>query len=156
MKRFILLVLLCAGITYAQDLGGDGTYRANKAQLFKTYTNYLSTSDDTSSTITIVPPLSANLMLAREVRLLAVWTDSCAADVYVIGTNEHVTGITTTYTDSIVSTSNTGSFKVITLKGPSTDQLAGCTQVKVGTVFRATGNGFTAGRSLKWYVQWVK
>jgi hypothetical protein len=159
MKQLVILLglILLVSPVFSQDIGGDGSFRANKAQLFKTYTTYTATSDDTSRYITIVPPIGADILLCREVRLIAVWTDSCEADINVIGINGYLTGVSgTAYTDSIVSTSNTGSFKIINIKDMTTQVLDGATQMRVGTVFRATGNGTTAGRTLKWYVQWVK
>ena len=164
MKQLVILLglILLVSPVFAQDIGGDGSFRANKAQLFKTYTTYVATSDDTSNYITIVPPIGADILLCREVRLIAVSTDSVNADINVIGINGYLTSIApTAYTDSIVAsdsltTMNAGSKKIITIKGTALDRLIGATQMRVGTVFRATGQGTTAGRTLKWYVEWVK
>jgi hypothetical protein len=160
-----LILLICSPLIAVgfQDIGGDGSFRANKAQLFKTYTTYTATSDDTSAYITIVPPIGSDILLCREVRLIAVSTDSLAADINVIGINGHLTAIApAAYTDSIVISDsvaagpNSGTKRIITIKGTALDRLIGATQMRVGTVFRASGQGTTAGRTLKWYVLWVK
>jgi hypothetical protein len=166
MKHLVILLglILFASPIFAQDIGGDGSFRANKAQLFKTYTTYTASSDDTSGYITInAPALATSLLLASEVSLIWVSTDSTAADVNVIATNDYLTTVKfTTYTDSIVVSdsvaagSNAGTQKVIVLKSPTVNRFPGATRVKVGTVFRAAGQGTTAGRTGKWFVQWVK
>ena len=164
MKQLVILLglILFASPIFAQDIGGDGSFRANKAQLFKTYTNYTATSDDTSAYITIVPPIGSDVLLCRELRLIAVSTDSIVADVNVLGINGYLSSMPiAAYTDSIVASDSlatlaAGSKKIITIKGTALDRLIGATQVRVGTVFRATGQGTTTGRTLKWYAQWVK
>ena len=155
------LILFTAPLV-AQDIGG-GNWRANKAQLFKTYTNYTATSDDTSSYITIDPPMSSDVMMASEVTLILVSTDSIAADINVLGINGHLTSVlATTHTDSIVASDslaagmNSGSVKIVVIKDPVVSVLDGATQIRVGTVFRATGQGTTAGRTAKWYIKWRK
>ena len=166
MKHLVILLGLILFVTpiFAQDISGDGSFRANKAQLFKTYTTYTATSDDTSGYITInVPSLGTVAFMAQEVALIWVSTDSAAADVNVIATNDYLTTVKfTTYTDSIVASdsvaagNNSGTQKVIVLKSPTVNRFPGATGVKVGTVFRATGQGTTAGRTGKWFVQWVR
>src|SRR3990167_4019004 len=119
MKQLVILLglILFASPIFAQDIGGDGSFRANKAQLFKTYTTYTATSDDTSNYITVVPPIGSDVLLCREVRLIAVWTDSLTADINVIGINGYLTGVSATaYTDSIISTSNTGGSQMFNIK----------------------------------------
>lgn len=151
------LMLLVVGTVFSQgDIQGNQLFLGSSAQLFKTYTTFTATSDDTTGylSLQIDPVLKTQILLASEVRLLGVGTDSVAADVYVIGRNKTLTGITATYADSIVGTSNTSNTKVINLRTPDTDLLDGCTEIKVGTVFRATGQGTTAGRTLKWYLLW--
>lgn len=151
----LVLMLVVAGFALSQSQGSNN-FQAQNAFLFKTYSPFTATSDDTTGIVSVSPPLSADVLLAREVRLLGVCTDSLAADVYVIGYNRTQTAVTTTYTDSLVTTSNTGTFKVIDLRAPGVNRLAGCTEFKVGTVFRATGQGTTTGRTMKWYLLWVK
>ena len=165
MKYAVILLslFLLASPVLSQDIGGGPNFRANKAQLFKTYTTYTASSDDTSGYITIEPPFGTSLLLAQEVTLLWVSTDSAAADVNVLATNDYLTTVQfTTYTDSIVVADsvaaglNAGTEKVIVIKSPTVNRFPGATRIKVGTVFRATGQGTTAGRTGKWFVQWVK
>ena len=160
MKKilFVALMLLGTGVVFSQDIGGADVFLANRAMLFKTYTTFTATSDDTTGFISLTtdPILKTDVLLARLVYLLGVATDSIASDVYCNGTNQSQTGFTTTYADSLVGTSNTANRVVITLKSYTIDRLAGSTQLKVGTVFRATGQGTTAGRTLKWYLLWIR
>lgn len=161
MKKVIFCVLMLLGVigASAQDLQGTHLFLANKAQLFQTYTTYTATSDDTTDnfvSLTIDPVLKTDVLLASEVRLIGVATDSVAADVYVIGSNSFLTSLTETYADSLVGTSNTSNIAVITLRSSTIDRLAGKTRLKVGTVFRATGQGTTAGRTTKWYILWKR
>jgi hypothetical protein len=165
MKQLVILLglLLLTSQVYPQDISGGPNFRANKAQVFKSYATYTASSDDTSGYITIEPPLGTNVLLANEVSLIWVSTDSASADVNVIATNDYLTTVKfTTYTDSIVVSDsvaaglNSGTQKIIVLKSPTINRFPGATRVKVGTVFRATGQGTTAGRTGKWFVQWVK
>jgi len=157
---FVALLILVASVATAQIVPGNfaGAY------LFKTYTTFTATSDDTSGFVTFGPDVVLN---ASEVALVAVATDSVNADVNVIGTNRNLLNAAgarvavTTYADSLnvgttVWTTTTPYLKVITLKDGVINRLAGCTDFKVGTVFRATLQGTTAGRTLKWYLYWRK
>lgn len=160
MKRFIVAVLMFVPLLgMAQNtsqLNGTFGWTAENARLFKTYTTFTATSDDTSGYPTInVAGMGSDPLLCREVRLIGVATDSVAADVYAIGRNSTLTGVTVTYADSIVGTSNTSNTAVIVLRSSTIDRLTGCTQFKLGTVFRAAGQGTTTGRTLKWYIQYV-
>lgn len=155
---FVALMLLGTGVVLAQDIGGSNAFLANRAMLFKTYTNFTATSDDTTGFISLTtdPILKTDVLFARQVILLGVATDSISADVYCNGTNQSQTGFTTTYADSLIGTSNSANRVVITLRSSTVDRLTGSTQLKVGTVFRASGQGTTSGRTLKWYLQWVR
>lgn len=158
----LLLGLVFASTALAQNIQGNNAFLANRAQLFQTYTNFTATSDDTTDNVvsfTIDPLIKSDVLLAREVRLLGRATDSCNADVYVIGTHGDLTTTTQSIADSIINLpneANPDTVRVITLKGPGVDRLPGYTRIKVGTVFRATGNGTTTGRFLKWYLQIVR
>lgn len=166
MKKalFLVLMLSLVGISFAQNtsqLNGQPNPTAERARLFKTYTTYTATSDDTTGFVTVnLPTWTSDVLLCSEVRLIWVSTDSVNADLYVIGRNGTLTTPTVTYADSIVigdslaTGSNNGSRKIVTLRSSATDRLAGCTQFKVGTVFRATGQGTTAGRTTKIYVMY--
>ena len=152
MKYFVslLLVFLTVG-AYAQQ--NRLNPRIGKEDAFKTYTTFTATSDDTTAfvTVPVVDPL-----LAKEVILIGIATDSIAADVYAIGRNSARTSVTETYADSIIGTSNTSNIVRIVLKDNATNRLEGCDQFKLGTVFRASGNGTTAGRTFKWFLWWVQ
>lgn len=163
MKKIImaLLLVLMVSVGLAQNtsqLPGSNAPTAERARLFKTYNPYTATSDDTTGFVTVnLPGWGSDPLLCSEVRLILVSTDSIAADIYVIGRNGTLTTPTVVYADSIVAsdsltTMNAGSRKIITLRSSATDRLAGCTQFKVGTVFRATGQGTTTGRTAKWYI----
>lgn len=161
MKKIIFtlgLLLLFTATMYAQS-GILGTQRSylERAKLEKTYTNFTATSDDTSGWFTASEPaFTADYCYFPVVYLIGVSTDSVNSDVYVIGRNSFLTTVTTTYADSFNTTSNTGTFKVIPIRSSEYDNLPGCTQFKVGTVFRATLNGTTSGRYLKWYLSYYK
>jgi hypothetical protein len=159
MTKYIVALLLIIGLVstgFAQsEVHADGHIVADGGRLFKTYSAFTATSDDTTGYVTInIPGFVADPLLCPLVRLVGIATDSVAADVYVLGRNRNLTAFTASYADSIVGTSNTSNTTVITLRAHGTDRLAGCTQFKVGTVFRATGQGTTAGRSLKWYIMY--
>lgn len=160
MKKLILLALML----FSVEAYSQGALRANmttavgsRARLEKTYTNFTATSDDTSGYFTIdVPGWTSDPLFCSQVVLLGVATDSVAADVNVIGRNGSLTSdITVSYADSIVGTSNTSNTSTIILRNSTTNRLNGCTQFKVGTVFRATGQGTTTGRTMKWYLLYV-
>ena len=82
MKKFIVilaLALLSVGSAFSQaEYTGPALYYANEAQLFKTFTNYITTSDDSTGFISfnIDPVLRSRILLAREVRVIAVATDT--------------------------------------------------------------------------------
>lgn len=159
----VVLVMLLPALLSAQSK--PGVYE--RAKLLKTYTTFTATSDDTIS-YSINASGLGDLMQAREYGLIAVASDSVSADVYVDPYNAAVYDsagvlekIGTAYADSLVPgttvwTAGTPYIKVIPLKSTTLDRLAGATQFKLGTVFRATLNGTTAGRFLKWYLYWVK
>lgn len=161
MKKLLLLILILTvvGVSFSQD---GSKMNANnqpvvygRAYQFKAYTNYTATSDDTTGYVTISVPGWTTVPLGCSiVRLLCVATDSIADDIYVVGRNDYVTSITSTYADSLVGTSNTLNTAVITLRAHGVDRMPGCTQFKVGNVFRATGQGTTTGRTYKMYIQY--
>lgn len=160
MKKLILLVLMLNAYVYSQNTSQLNANQqgatAERARLFKTYTNFVGgTTGDTTGYVTInLPGWTSDPLLTSVVYLINVATDSIAADCSVQGRNGTLTSVTSTYVDSLVGTSNTSNIKVITLKDNATNRLAGCTQFKVGTVFRASGNGTTTGRSSKWYIMY--
>jgi hypothetical protein len=120
---------------------------------FKTYTNYTATSDDTTGVISL-EGVGTNILAGSEVVLYAV-ADTCAADVYVIPSNALITGEeATAYADSLVTTSADNSWKVIVVKSPTVNRFPGFTSIKVGTVFRASGQDVSTGRTVKWYLFW--
>lgn len=163
MKKLFLTIvtLFCVVSGFAQvNLGQNSLLY--KAELFKTYTNFTATSDDTTGWVTV--PVT-EVLAAREVILLGISTDSIQANVYVVGRNDILTNITTTVTDSITTlgagatawSSTNPKTKVITLKTNGTNNLPGCTQFKVGTVFGVAGSqGTTTGRTMKWYLYYLK
>jgi hypothetical protein len=96
-------------------------------------------------------------------------TDSVNADLYFLGYNKSVTDSAGNseemdmYADSISVNINNGAingtspkYTVIPLKDATVNRLAGCSGFKVGTVFKAAGQGTTAGRQLKYYIYWRK
>lgn len=176
MKQVIFLALtfLMIGGLFAQTqtrVKAPSLMETEPARLVKTYLNYTATSDDTTGWITIDDATFGNIPLALpEVYLVAVAGDSVNADVYIIGRNSVLTsalnGTADTvgtpispYVDSLHTKSNSNSasvYGVITLKSSTVNRLPGCNQFRIGTVFRATGQGTTAARTLKWYVMWNK
>ena len=156
MKKIIVAILLLfPAIVFSQELNAGDAWRGERGKLFKSYAPFTATSDDTSGFVTIdIPGLVSDPLMCSEVRLLGVATDSISADVYVNGTNRKITSITASYSDSIIGTSNTLNIVVISIKANGLDRIPGCTEFKVGTVFRATGNGTTSGRTMKWYVMY--
>lgn len=163
MKKLMFIVLalvLVAGITDAQS--------PITARLFKTYTTYTHTSDDTTGYVTI--PVEA-VMHASEVGVIAVATDSVHATVYIIGDNSQIKYSTVplykvVYTDSLIAWANTaydGTTVALTytkyfpIRDNTHENLPGCDRFKVGTVFfNALDQGNTAGRTLKYYLVWRK
>lgn len=179
MKKLMLLALLLVipSIMFSQAMKiGSYGLRANSGELVKTYTTYLSTTDDTTAWITISDPeIGSTPLLCRELEIFAIATDSVHADVYVIGRNDVFTTYTTnsletntTYADSLIGWANKAYsatlpyIKAIRLKGDNVqagvrNALSGCTQFKIGTNCKGAGEqGTTAGRTLKWYVKWRK
>ncbi len=121
------------------------------AKEVKNYTDYVDGSDDTTGFLAI--PV-VDILDASEVVFVAIATDSLQADINFIGRNSKQTSVTSTYTDSLIFTSNTSNVKRIVLKDASVNRLTGQNQVKIGTVFRSTDLGLTSGRTLKWYLWW--
>ena len=168
MKKIFILLVAIILVLIPTSLLAQNTSQLNagqvgptseRARLFKTYTDYLSTSDDTTGFVTInVPAWTSDPLLCSEVVLLALATDSVNADVNVIGRNGTLTSVTNTYVDSITIASNTGGTKAIVLRNNATERFTSAeTQIKVGTVFRnaASDLGTTTGRTLKWYIMYV-
>jgi len=175
MKKLMLLALLLVipSIVFGQAFKyGSYGWRANSGELVKTFTTYLSTSDDTTGWISISDPvISSYPLLADELQVIAVASDSVHADIYFIGRNDIWTTVTTsanascTYTDSLHGWANLAYtatlpyFKTFTLKGQGVYAqamvaLAGCTQFKIGTVFKGAGEQGNTARTLKYYVKW--
>ena len=127
-------------------------HRYVKAWNFKTITTFVDASDDTTGFVSIGQ--LGSLLLGREVGIIAVSNDSAALDIYCIGRNNVLTSVVDVFRDSLVSTSNTGGSKVIMLKDATVNRLEGMHDLKVGSVFRASGNGTTAGRTYKLYLFW--
>lgn len=146
--KMILVLLLVACIGYAQEKRAPVN-----AQLVKTHTTFTASSDDTTGFIT--SPVPDLLQSGGEVIIEFVATDSVSADLYFIGSNSLLTGITETYADSLIGTSNTSNVGRIVLKDAATNRLEGLDRFKIGVVFRASGNGTTTGRTLKTYVWYV-
>jgi hypothetical protein len=169
MKYLIVLLVLLL----VAPLGMGQQYLPENAKLVKTFTTYISTSDDTTGYITV--PVT-NVLNAREVGIIAVATDSVHADLYFLGRNLDASSVWTaslTYANSVTSagfyadslstlganyttTSATLPYiKVIMLKDATKNVLAGCLDFKIGTVFKNTAQqGNTAGRTLKYFLFW--
>lgn len=150
MKYTVIAILLAlvVSVGYSQE-----KRPVVNAQLVKTHTTFTATSDDTTGFIT--SPFPDLLSTAEELILEFVATDSISADIYLIGSNSILTGITETYADSLIGTSNSSNVTRIVLKDAATNRLEGLDRFKIGVVFRASGQGTTAGRTLKSYV-WYK
>lgn len=159
MKKLILfLALILAALpVFAQSVENDAwdVVRVD-AWNFKTYTNFTASSDDTSGYIAIgsIP----DILASREVIFIAVATDSVATDLSFQGRNRTLTSVTESHTggDSLVGTSNTSNIFRIVIKDAATNLLEGLDEFKVGSVFRASGNGTTTGRTLKFYLKVVR
>ena len=155
MKYAILIALILLVVVpgFAQTIkGGNQSYEFNRGTLVKSYTNFTAASDDTTGYVGGGTVLGADVLGASEVYLITATTDSAAVDVTFQGKNSFVTSFTASYADSVVTTSNTGATSVITLKSPTLNRLAGCTEFKIANIFRATGQGTTAGRTYKQYL----
>ena len=164
MKHLIVIALAVLMVSQASAQSEPGKYE--RAKLFKTFTTFTATSDDTTGFVT-VPIL--DVLNASEVVFVAKQTDSVNADLYFLGYNLSVTDSAGTreeidmYADSISVNINNGAingtspkYTVIPLKDATVNRLAGCTSFKVGTVFKATGQGTTTGRKLYYYLYWRK
>lgn len=154
MKKIFLLPFLFFWTGNAQEiinLGESNT--AITAWNFKTHTNYVATTDDTTGYISLG---QFDPLWASEVGLIAVATDSINATVNVIGRNGALTSVTDTYTFELELISNTGGSLVTMLKDPTVNRLEGMTQFRVGTVYDSDSLGTTSGRTLKWYLFWKK
>jgi hypothetical protein len=162
MKKLIVVLMLLAlcGIVQAQPI-------VQKGLLFKTYTNFLYTSDDTTGWMSI-PEI--NGVIASEWGIIGIASDSIQAVVNVVGRNSQIMSGTTyqlsdVYIDSISSlgagvtawAATNPKTAVIMLKDATVDRLEGCDQFKVGTVFGVAGSqGTTTGRYMKWYLWYQK
>jgi len=165
MKKFIVilaLALLSVGSAFSQaEYTGPALYYANEAQLFKTFTNYITTSDDSTGFISfnIDPVLRSRILLAREVRVIAVATDTVYVALNWIGRNGTLSTVGSTATGDSLYYDGTGSvFKVFDIRTSDTDLLAGSTMMKAHVVFAngATHQGTTTGRTLKLYLLIVR
>lgn len=101
-------------------------------------TTFTATSDDTTSYFSIKD--------AAKLGFIIYSTDSCAVDLYFLGRNSAYNTYTASYADSLVTESNTGAATAVTISGTTLDRLALCDEMAIGYVFRATGQGTTAGR----------
>lgn len=161
MKRFISIVtlLVLAASLSAAQVQADFPYqfKADNGDLEITYTNYTATSDDTTDNWSSVFAGNVSTMvgLAREVYLYAVTTDSAALDINILLRHSGQTSLTATYVDSMITTSNTGALKVITLKDATVNRMTIYDQIKIGSVFRDSDQGTTTGRTLKWRLKFV-
>ena len=160
MKRILVVcvLMLLAVSVFAQN-AEPGVY--DRAQLIKTYTNYLKATGDTTSWVSY-----PDLGKCREAYLIAYATDSVHALIYVMGRNTALPAAATTkyvdtYTDSLplagtdITTALLPKVRVIPLKDGVVDRLEGCNQFRIGTEFCDTAhNGLTSGRVLQWYLVW--
>lgn len=164
MKHVIAVALAVLIVSQAFAQSEPGKYE--RAKLFKSYTTFTATSDDTTGFVAV--PIQ-DILNASEVVLVAMQTDSANADLYFLGYNLSVTDsggvreVIKTYADSISVNINNGAingttpkYTIIPLKDATVNRLPGCTSFKVGTVFKAAGQGTTAGRQLKYYIYWRK
>ena len=169
MKHLIFILTLVLAVSLSafgqSSVVQPGAFVADDAMLVSPshststgfVTNFTSTSDDSSAYITASNGgIGTKIGLCREVYLVAVATDSVAIDVTLRLRNASLTTQTTTYTDSVVGTSNTNNIKIITLKNASTNRLTFYDEVKWIADYRASGNGTTTGRTMKWYLWYVR
>jgi hypothetical protein len=161
MKKFLLtlaLILLASTYVSAQSqVDFPANFKADNADLEITYTNFTAASDDTTNDWSSIFPGGIQTMvgLAHEVYLYCVTTDSMAADIYVLLRLSQLTSLTSSYTDSVVIAADAGGLRIITMKDGVTNRMTIYDQIKIGTVFRATGQGNTTGRTAKWYLKFV-
>lgn len=158
MKKLMLCALMLMPLSlFGQEITKDGYgVAAIDAWNFKSYTNFTATSDDTSGYLAIGG--FPDILTSREVILIAVATDSVATDLQFIGRNRTLTSVTESHTagDSLVGTSNTSNIFRIVIKDAATNLLEGLDEFRVGNVFRASGQGTTTGRTLKFYLKVVR
>lgn len=153
-KLMFILPFLFIGIGSAQEIINFGESNTGIAAWnFKTYTNYIATSDDTTGYITAG---QFDILWASEVGIISVSTDSVNATVNVVGRNGVLTSVVDTYTFEVELIGNTGGTLVTMLKDPTVNRLEGMTQFKVGTVYDTDSLGTTTGRTLKHYLFWKK
>jgi hypothetical protein len=169
MKHILLILLTLFAVVSMMTAQSSAVYPGNfvydDAQLLTFshntgagyITNYTSTSDDSTAYITLsTGSLGTRVGLCREVYLVLVSTDSLATDLTVRMRNASLTSLTTTYTDSMIATSNTLNYKVIVLKDAATNRLTAYDEIKLIADIRASGTGTTTGRTFKAYLAWVR
>ena len=144
------LVTLFAVSAVAQDQVQVMSGIANKAFLFRTETNPADDDADTTGYLSYYVS-GADLLLAKEVGVIVVSSDSNYSYVYFQGRNSVVTSLTDQYTDSIEVDAATTS--VFMLKDDVVNRLEGCDQFRIGVVHQAAGAA--AASTVKWYL-WVR
>lgn len=163
MKTLILALLLSLVVAvpaFAQsEYTGPALFYADEAQLFKTFTNYTTTSDDSTGFITfnIDPVLRDRILLASRVQILAVANDTVYCALNWIGYNGSISQSTFRVTatgDSLYYDGTGTTSKIFNIRTPVEDILDGATKMKVQVVFNngATHQGTTTGRYLKLYL----
>lgn len=144
---FVLLLTLCLLSTLKAQNVPSGAISINPvyhpADLIYSKTNYTGTTLDTTAYLPIP--------FYSELGYLIVSTDSAVFDVYFDGKNSSQSGVTTTYADSLKTTVNAGAAASILIKGPGTWRLPNENLIRFRVAARVTGNGTTAGRTLKIY-----
>jgi hypothetical protein len=162
MKKLIVVLMLLTVFSFLAE-----AQNVEKARLFKTYSTFVATNDDTTGWMNIP---EVNGVIASEWVIIGIATDSIMTVVNVLGRNSQFKSGTTylltdVYVDSIsvfgagagtawsATAPKTG---VIMLKDATVNRLEGCDQFAVGNVFNAAANGTTAGRSYKLYLWYQK
>ena len=156
MKRFIAFCVLALMpiLAFSQEVERDGFGNARvNAWNFKTITTFTASSDDTTGYIAIGS--FPDILASREVAIIAVSTDTIAVDIHFIGRNRSLTSITETYSDSLVLSTGATSNRIV-LKDATLNRLEGLDEFKVGSVFRASGQGTLTGRTYKLYLKVVR
>lgn len=143
MKQLILSIFLLvfAGSVLAQSVGDVTTGGTTRIYV---KTNFTTSTADTTNYF--------DISKYSDVGFIYQSTDSAAFDIYFDGRNNLITAVTTTYADSLVTTSNTGSQTSTVIKSTTLNRLPNETQVRMRVIARNTGQGTTSGRTLKGYL----
>ena len=159
MKYVILLTLVCASLSFSQQIFTGGAVQGNHIfdqTAFYTKASYTNTQTDTTGWFTVEP--------FRELAALITSSDSGVADVYFDARNSFQinTNAYTTYqdslklADSVAGGANSGEMHITLFKTTTLNRLLqpANNQLRIRVARRSAGNGTTAGRVMRvWLIR---